>query len=303
MKFENVSELLNLCKQHNLEVWEVMLRQEEYLTERKRDEIFLDMEEKVEIMENSIKRGYDGVQSYSGLSGGDAKKMKDYLDSGKGLSGSFALEAIAAALSVNEVNAAMGVICATPTAGSAGVVPALLSACSHKLDLGKDAKVKFLLTSGAFGLCIANQAPIAGASGGCQAEVGSASGMAAAAMTYVAGGSPEQSAHALAMALKNILGLVCDPVAGLVEIPCIKRNAMGVSNAIAAAEMALAGIKSKIPADEVIQTMGRIGQLMPAALRETALGGLAVTPTAKAYVNALEDRKQETLTEEITPEN
>ena len=297
MQFQNVNELLELCEKHNMEVWEVMLRQEEKLTGRKHDEIIQDMEEKVEIMENSIKRGYEGVESYSGLSGGDAKRMKDYMDSGKALSGEFVLEAVAAALSVNEVNAAMGVICATPTAGSAGVVPALLSAVSHKLDLGKDGKVKFLLTSGAFGLCIANQAPIAGASGGCQAEVGSASGMAAAAMTYVAGGSPEQSANALAMALKNILGLVCDPVAGLVEIPCIKRNAMGVTNAIAGAEMALAGIKSKIPADEVILTMGRIGQLMPAALRETAQGGLAITPTARCYAQQLEEKKQETLAE------
>ena len=295
MQFNNVTELVNLCETHNLPIWEVMVRQEMHLTERSREEIIEDIEHKVEVMEASIARGDAGVTSYSGLSGGDARKMFDYKQSGKGLSGDFVLEAISAALAVNEVNAAMGVICATPTAGSAGVVPALLSACSKKMDLTLEEKVQFLLTAGAMGLCIGNQAPLAGASGGCQAEVGSASGMAAAAMTYIAGGNPQQSANALAMALKNILGLVCDPVAGLVEIPCIKRNAMGVVNAIAAAEMALAGIESKIPADEVIQTMGHIGQLMPAALRETALGGLASTPSGKRYAEELANKREETL--------
>ncbi len=293
MKFISVQELVDLCHEHNLPIWEVMLEQEMALTERSREEIIADLEVKIEVMAESIDRGKSGVHSYSGLSGGDAKKMQDYVQKGKGISGTFVLEAITAAIAVNEVNAAMGIICATPTAGSAGVVPALLSACKRCLQLSLEEQVNFLLTAGAFGLCIGNQAPIAGASGGCQAEVGSASAMAAAAMVAVCGGTPEMSAHALAMALKNILGLVCDPVAGLVEIPCIKRNAMGVANAISAAEMALAGIESKIPADEVIATMGRIGALMPAALRETATGGLAITETGLRYTAELMQKKTE----------
>ena len=169
----------------------------------------------------------------------------------------------------------MGVICATPTAGSSGVLPGALLTTRDRLNLDRRAQLNFLITAGGTGILIGNQASISGAEGGCQAEVGSASAMTAAALVEAAGGTPSQSAHALAIALKNLLGLSCDPVASLVEVPCIKRNAVGVVNAIAAAEMALAGIESRIPVDEVIQAMGSIGRMMPVALRETALGGLA----------------------------
>lgn len=176
----------------------------------------------------------------------------------------------------------MGTICATPTAGSAGVVPGTLFAVKNKLNPTKEQMIRYLFTSGAFGFVVANNASISGAAGGCQAEVGSAAAMAAAAIVEMAGGTPQQSAHAFSISLKNMLGLVCDPVAGLVEVPCVKRNAMGAANAIVAADMALAGVTSRIPTDEVIDAMYRIGRTMPSALRETGQGGLAATPTGRA---------------------
>jgi L-serine dehydratase len=191
------------------------------------------------------------------------------------------LDAVSKAMATNEVNAAMGTICATPTAGSAGVVPGTLFALKGKLNPTREQMIEYLFASGAFGFVVANNASISGAAGGCQAEVGSATGMAAAAIVELAGGTPSQSAEAFAIALKNMLGLVCDPVAGLVEVPCVKRNAMGASNAIVAADMALAGIVSRIPCDEVIDAMYKIGLSMPSALRETAQGGLAATPTGR----------------------
>jgi L-serine dehydratase len=177
----------------------------------------------------------------------------------------------------------MGLICATPTAGSSGVLPAVMFAAQEKLQAEEEVVINHLFTAGAIGYIIANNASISGAAGGCQAEVGSASAMAAAALTEMAGGTPSQAAHAMAMALKNMLGLSCDPVAGLVEVPCIKRNAAGAVNAFAAAEMALAGVESRIPWDEVISAMYRIGLSMPISLKETALGGLAATETGKCW--------------------
>jgi L-serine dehydratase len=232
-------------------------------------------------MEEAVARALEGVTSVTGLTGNDAVLMTDYIRSGKSLAGDLILDAVAKAIGTNEVNAAMGRICATPTAGSAGVVPGTLFAVKERLEMDRDAMVRYLFTSGAFGFVVANNASISGAAGGCQAEVGSATGMAAAAIVEAAGGTPEQSATAFAIALKNMLGLVCDPVAGLVEVPCVKRNAMGGANAIVAADMALAGITSRIPCDEVISAMHEIGQMMPTALKETARGGLANTPTAR----------------------
>jgi L-serine dehydratase len=185
-------------------------------------------------------------------------------------------------MATNEVNAAMGIVCATPTAGSSGVIPGALLALKDKLNPSREQMLRFLFTAGAFGLVVANNASISGAAAGCQAEIGSASGMAAAAVVELAGGVPRQSAHAMALALQNVLGLVCDPVAGLVEIPCIMRSAMGAANAMVAADLALAGIESRIPCDEVISAMARVGQALPASLRETGQGGLADTPTGRA---------------------
>lgn len=282
MYFETVKEWVELCHEANKPLWALALESELSQEELSKADIYAMMEDRLQVMEESAQKGLDGVISHSGLSGGDAKKMQAYRQSGKGLTCDFIQEAMSNAIAINECNAAMGVICATPTAGSAGTCAAVLLAARNRLNLSRLEQLNFLLTAGRLGMIIGNLASISGAAGGCQAEVGSASAMAAMALVEAAGGTPEQAADACAMALKNILGLVCDPVAGLVEIPCIKRNVMGAVNAISAAEMALAGIRSKIPADEVIRAMGRIGAMLPQALKETALGGLAATPTARA---------------------
>ncbi|MBM7698368.1 L-serine ammonia-lyase, iron-sulfur-dependent, subunit alpha [Kurthia huakuii] len=279
--FRNVRELVERAENEQKLMSEIMIEQEMGMTERTREEIFAQMERNLEVMEQAIERGLQGVTSVTGLTGGDAVLLQKYIQSGKGLSGDFLLDAVSKAVATNEVNAAMGMICATPTAGSAGVVPGVLFAVKNKLNPTREQMVRFLFTAGAFGFVVANNASISGAAGGCQAEVGSAAAMAAASIVEMAGGTPQQSAHAFSISLKNMLGLVCDPVAGLVEVPCVKRNAMGAANAMVAADMALAGVESRIPTDEVIDAMYRIGQTMPSALRETAQGGLAATPTGR----------------------
>ncbi|MCH1623821.1 L-serine ammonia-lyase, iron-sulfur-dependent, subunit alpha [Fredinandcohnia quinoae] len=280
--FRNVAELVEMATSKNMKISEIMIAQEVEVTGKSREEIILQMEKNLEVMEQAVERGLSGVSSHSGLTGGDAVLLQEYMKKGNFLSGEILLDAVSKAVATNEVNAAMGTICATPTAGSAGVVPGTLFAVKKKLNPTKEQMVQFLFTAGAFGFVVANNASISGAAGGCQAEVGSAAGMAAGAIVEMAGGTPQQSAEAMAITLKNMLGLVCDPVAGLVEVPCVKRNAMGAANAMVAADMALAGIKSRIPCDEVIEAMYKIGQSMPTALKETAQGGLAATPTARA---------------------
>jgi L-serine dehydratase len=279
--FRNVAELVELAESQNVKIAEIMIQQEIDITGVTREEIMEKMDRNLTVMEEAVERGLKGVQSVTGLTGGDAVLLQNYIQSGKSLSGNLILDAVSKAVATNEVNAAMGTICATPTAGSAGVVPGTLFAVQHKLNPTRKEMIEFLFTSGAFGFVVANNASISGAAGGCQAEVGSASGMAAAAIVEMAGGTPSQAAEAMAITLKNMLGLVCDPVAGLVEVPCVKRNAMGAANAMIAADMALAGITSRIPCDEVIDAMYKIGQTMPVALRETAQGGLAATPTGR----------------------
>lgn len=278
--FNSINQLVERALSEGIPLSEVMMLQEMEATGQSRLDIYSTMKTNLDTMEGAVAEGIEGVHSTTGLTGMDAVKMQKYIDSGKGLSGELNLLAIANAVSTNEVNAAMGKICATPTAGSAGVVPGVLFAMVKKdPSITEEQKIRFLFTSGAFGFVVANNASISGAAGGCQAEVGSASAMAAAALVELAGGSPEMSAHAFAIAMKNMLGLVCDPVAGLVEVPCVKRNAAGATNALTAADMALAGIESRIPADEVIEAMYKIGLTMPSALRETGRGGLAGTPT------------------------
>ncbi|MDP5276499.1 L-serine ammonia-lyase, iron-sulfur-dependent, subunit alpha [Chengkuizengella axinellae] len=279
--FRNVTELVQLAESKGIKIAEVMIQQEMEVKEKSREEVLSQMDKNLEVMEKAIEKGLAGVHSFSGLTGGDAVLLQKYIEKGQFLSGEIILDAVSKAVATNEVNAAMGTICATPTAGSAGVVPGTLFAVKNKLNPSREQMIEFLFTAGAFGFVVANNASISGAAGGCQAEVGSASGMAAAAIVEMAGGTPKQSAEAMAITLKNMLGLVCDPVAGLVEVPCVKRNAMGASNAMIAADMALAGITSRIPCDEVIDAMYKIGQNMPTALKETALGGLAATPTGK----------------------
>lgn len=285
--FRSVAELVQLAERDNVKIAEIMIRQEMEVTGISREQIIATMEQNLAVMEQAVERGLQGVTSVSGLTGGDAVLLQKYIKSGKGLSGDLILDAVSKAVATNEVNAAMGTICATPTAGSAGVVPGTLFAVKEKLNPTRFEMIEYLFTAGAFGFVIANNASISGAAGGCQAEVGSASAMASAAIVEMAGGTPQQAAEAMAITLKNMLGLVCDPVAGLVEVPCVKRNAIGASNAMIAADMALAGITSRIPCDEVIGAMFRIGQSMPNALKETALGGLAATPTGKAITERI----------------
>lgn len=279
--YQSVAEIVEQAEKKGCPIWQLMVEQEMEYSNLSFEEVWLKMKKQLAVMKNAAKRGSkgEGVYSSTGLTGGEAAKMRKYREAGRGLTDETVLLAIEKSLATNEVNAAMGLICATPTAGSSGTIPGVLFALEKKRDLTEDQMVAFLFCASAFGMVTANNAMIAGATGGCQAEVGSASGMAAAAAVEICGGTPTQAAEAFAMALSNLLGLVCDPVAGLVEIPCVKRNVVGSVNALAAADMALAGLTNKIPADEVILAMKRIGKNLPAQLRETGLGGLAATPT------------------------
>ncbi|MDY0322895.1 MAG: L-serine ammonia-lyase, iron-sulfur-dependent, subunit alpha [Candidatus Carbobacillus sp.] len=282
MRFQTIEALVDLATRHEMSLAEVMIAQEMEVTGKSREEIIRRMDEQLTVMERAAGRGVrPETRSQSGLTGGDGAKLLRYIAQGSHLAGEDILRAVALAMGTNEENAAMGLICATPTAGAAGVVPGVLFAHAPRLQATREQMIQFLFTAGAFGYCVANNAFISGAQGGCQAEVGSATGMAAAALVEMAGGTPRQSAHAFAIALKNLLGLICDPVAGLVEVPCVKRNAMGAALATVAADMALAGIESRIPPDEVVQAMYEVGRRLPVAFRETALGGLAATPTGK----------------------
>ena len=282
----SIAELITESKNY-ASVAELMIAQEITYSGASAEKIRSTMKRNLDVMRQSVKEGVAGVKSVTGLTGGDAKKMDEYLASGNYLSGELILKAVRNAIATNEVNAKMGLICATPTAGSAGVLAGVLVAIEEKFHLTDEQAVDFLFTAGAFGLIIANNASISGAEGGCQAEVGSAAAMAAAATVITCGGSVEQAGNAVAITLKNMMGLICDPVAGLVEVPCVKRNALGSSQALISADMALAGIKSVIPPDEVIEAMNKVGQAMPAIFKETAEGGLAVTPTAKKIAKKL----------------
>ena len=229
-------------------------------------------------MTESVEQYSPRLRSSSDLVGGEGGLVAEQ---GGRLCGPFFSAVIATALKTGECNACMRRIVAAPTAGASGVLPAVLLPLQQRDGLSDEVMTQALYVAAGFGQVIASRASISGAEGGCQAEVGSASGMAAAALVHLMGGTPEQMAHACAMALRNILGLVCDPVAGLVEVPCVKRNVMGAMNALSCAEMALCGVKNAIPCDEVIDAMRSVGDSMPAALRETGMGGLAATPTGR----------------------
>ena len=237
-------------------------------------------------------------RSLSGLVGGDGGRMRAYYRHHDSIGGEFTAEVMAQALAMGENNACMNRIVAAPTAGACGVMPAVLIPLWRKEQIPEEKMVEALYVASAIGAVIAAKASISGAAGGCQAEIGSASAMAAGAAAYLHGAMPEQICHAAAIALKNLLGLVCDPVAGLVEVPCVKRNVIGAMNAIAAADMALAGVESRIPVDEVIEAMGDVGRRLPSEFRETALGGLAVTPTGMAVKERMagSKKKHRTLT-------
>ena len=269
MSLDSMADILHCMEQEGKEFWEVVLA--------------ADMEERQVSRESSLAKMLttwqamvDASDSYTG----DRRSVSG-LVGGKAMSGGYVSEVIAEALSMGECNACMRRIVAAPTAGACGVLPAvLLPLCKYE-ELNQRQILEALYVASGIGAVIAYRACIAGAAGGCQAEIGTASAMAAGALVALRGGSGQQICHAVAMALKNLLGLICDPVAGLVEVPCVKRNVVGAVNAVSAADMALAGIESRIPVDEVIDTMGEVGRRIPVEFRETALGGLADTPTGK----------------------
>ncbi len=282
LEYMTIAELTNRAKEEGKTLSEMILADQSEQMELPARELYARMERSLAVMEEAVKAGMDpALRSTSGLTGGDAAKMLSYAGSG-GMTGSFLNKAMARAIAVAEYNAAMGKIVAAPTAGSCGIIPGTVLSMLAEGRCTREQAVMALFTSGAVGMVIANKAVLAGAQGGCQAECGSAAAMAAAALVELCGGTPGQSGHAVAIAIKNQLGLVCDPVAGLVEIPCIKRNVAGIMVAFSAAEMALAGIESKIPADECIAAMREVGEALPCALKETAQGGLATTPTGLA---------------------
>lgn len=286
-QFNHAFEALHLCKEHSLSLPELVLRSEAEETGRTMEEIWGLTERNLGVMEESIKKGLSpDVRSVGGLIGGNAYRLKNY-NPEDSLCGSRVLKAASYALAVSEVNAAMGKIVAAPTAGSSGIVPGVIISVKEEKGLKTEDAVNGLLVAAAVGKIIAVNATLSGAEGGCQAEVGAAASMAAAAAVFMSGGSGEMCFDAAAIALKGLLGLVCDPVAGLVEVPCSKRNGLAAAMALTAADMALAGIRSFIPFDEVVEAMYRVGRQMSPDLRETARGGCAITPTALAFAKRL----------------
>lgn len=281
MVYHSLAEMKELAESQNVPMWRVVM-------EKDRKERLVTEEETFETMRGMYRAmrqadaSYDGnLHSASGLSGGDGRKLQAYRLSGNSLMGEFPALVMEKAVKMGESNACMKRIVAAPTAGSCGVIPAVLLSYEKLYAQPEEKMVEALFLSAGVGEVIAENASIAGAAGGCQAEIGSASAMAAAALVYLRGGDNDSILHAAAFALKNMLGLACDPVCGLVEVPCIKRNAAGAVNAITAAELALSGIRSAIPADEVIDAMRRIGNDLPRSLKETGEGGLAATETGK----------------------
>lgn len=280
LKYESIAELVRAAEEKGVKISELVLADQAEALETTPLELYEKMEIDFMVMAESVKAGQKKDQrSMSGLTGGEGYRMKAYAEKGGGLCGEMMSRAISRALAAAGCNASMGRIVAAPTAGSCGILPGCLVSLWEDRGFAEKDVVMSMFTAGAFGMVIANRASIAGAQGGCQAECGSAAAMAAAAMTELMGGAPAQCADACAIAIANQLGLVCDPVAGLVEIPCIKRNVSGLVIAFSSADLALAGIGAKIPADECLDAMRQVGDALPPSLKETAKGGLAATPT------------------------
>ncbi len=281
--FNRAEELLEQCKNKNISISKLVIEKEMKEGKISYSDLMEKMNDTLDTMKESSSSALEtAIPSISGLTGGDSEKVENYRKSGKSLSGNLMISAMAKALSTSEVNASMGRIVAAPTAGASGILPASLITAGGKLDSTDEEIILGLFTAAGIGEIVAKNATISGAEGGCQAECGVAAAMGAAAIVEMAGGSPEESIHAASFALINIMGLVCDPVAGLVEYPCALRNASGVVNALTSADLALAGVKSLVPFDEVVDAMFEVGKMMPESLRETALGGLATTPTGQA---------------------
>ena len=278
ISFNSIAELVELAQKANCPISQIVIQWEmenNFVAEEKQRAMML---KNWQVMEESLKRGLTNCEkSVSGLTGGDAVKLYAYRQ--HGYTGEAVLSAAASAVGVSEVNAVMGRIVACPTAGSCGIVPAAIYAAAEKNGNNIDEIVDALFTASGIGMVVEANASIAGAYGGCQAECGTAAGMAAGALVQLAGGTPEMVGNAVALAMKNLLGLACDPVAGLVEVPCVKRNGFIAVHAMVAADMAMAGVQSVIPVDDVIDALNRIGRSMPSSIKETAEGGLATTKT------------------------
>ena len=283
LQYESIAEIVEAAERAGKKISEIVLQEQAVALEQTVEEVRSRMEKSFDVMCEAVKTGLDlNLKSMSGLTGGEGGAMMKYATENGGISGTFMTKVMARALAVSNCNASMGKIVATPTAGSCGILPGCLVSMCEDRGVAKADAVMACFPAGAFGMVIAKNASIAGAEGGCQAECGSAAGMAAAALVEVMGGTPKMCGDALAIAIANQLGLACDPVAGLVEIPCIKRNASGVMIAVSSADMALAGVAPKIPVDECILAMREVGHSLPEALKETAGGGLAATPTGRA---------------------
>ena len=284
-EYHTLNDLIKLSADNNLEIWEIIQQADMYENDRSESDSFNMMKEMYVAMKNADSM-YDGtLRSASNKAGGDGGLLHSYNESGKNICGSFMGKVMEKAIKMGESNACMRRIVAAPTAGSCGVLPAVLLSYEEDFDVAEDDMVKAMYVAAGIGKVIAENAFIAGAAGGCQAEIGSASAMAAGALAFLQGGDSSAIINAATLSLKNFLGLVCDPVAGLVEVPCIKRNSYGAVNAVTSAQLSLAGIKSAIGPDDVVDSMRRIGNQLPANLKETSCGGLAITESAQNYLN------------------
>lgn len=288
MNYHSINDLVELCHKNNAQIWQVIMMDNAHEHMVSEDKIFENMRLMYKAMKTADNNYDKSLKSPSRMAGGDGELMYQYNKSGRNICGDFVGMVMEKALKMGESNACMRRIVAAPTAGSCGVIPAVFISYETYFKALEDDMVKALLIASGIGAVIAENASIAGASGGCQAEIGSASAMAAAGLTFLQGGDSLQIVNSSALALKSMLGLACDPVCGLVEVPCIKRNVAGAMNAITAAQMSMAGIKSVISPDEVIDSMQRIGAAMPSSLKETAREGLAITPTAELIKRELD---------------
>jgi len=279
MSFKSLSEIVEKAKTEKKEFWQIIIKDDMKEQGTSFEESFAKMKDMYSAMKNADKNYEPALRSASGLSGGDGAKLEEFKKQKNRLLGDFMTEVMEKAVKMGESNACMKRIVAAPTAGSCGIIPAVLLTYEKQCNATEEKIVQSLFVAAGIGEIIAQNACISGAQGGCQAEIGSSSAMAAGALTSLDGGTNDDILNSVALVLKNMLGLTCDPVAGLVEVPCIKRNVSGAVNAVVASQMTKAGVKSAIPADEVIDSMGRIGKLIPACLRETGEDGLAATPT------------------------
>lgn len=282
--YKSLQELCEIATEQNKKIYEVVLEEDCHERGISVEEGFAQVTKVYQVMKEADQEYDAGITSTSKLAGGDGEKLRQYREKETSLCGDFVVGVMEKAVKMGESNACMKRIVASPTAGSCGVVPAVLLSLQERFSYSDEEMTKALLVAAGIGGVIASRAFIAGAAGGCQAEIGSASAMAAGAAAYLQGGDMDTICHAAAMALKNLLGLACDPVGGLVEVPCVKRNVIGATSALTATDMALAGIRSKIPPDEVIDAMRSIGVAMPSCIKETGKGGLAMTPEGQKYM-------------------